>query len=81
MNTQEILAQLSSIFQRVFNDDELEVTLELTSNDIDEWSSVSQALMIAEIEQEFGVTFKLREVATMNKVATIVNLIESKLND
>lgn len=80
MGTMEVLERLSPILQRVFNDDELVATLELTYLDIDDWSSLSQALMIAEIEKEFDVKFKLREVATMNNVVTIVSLIESKLN-
>lgn len=80
MNTQEIIEKLTPIFQSVFNDDELELTMDLTSNDIDEWSSISQTLMVAEIEKEFDIKFKLREVATMNNVATIVNCIEAKLS-
>lgn len=80
MNTQEIIEKLTLIFQTVFNDDELELTMDLTSNDIDEWSSISQTLMVAEIEKVFDIKFKLREVATMNNVATIVNCIEAKLS-
>lgn len=79
MEKQEILERLVPIFQKVFNDDELDVTLDLTSDDIDEWSSISQALMIAEIEKDFGITFKLFEVTLMSDVDAIVNLIESKL--
>lgn len=80
MNTQEIIEKLTPIFRTVFNDDELELTMDLTSNDIDEWSSISQTLMVAEIEKVFDIKFKLREVATMNNVATIVNCIEAKLS-
>ena len=79
MTTKEILDKLTPIFQNVFNDDELELTMDLTSEDIDEWSSISQTLMIAEIEREFDVKFKLREVATMNDVKTMVALIEEKI--
>lgn len=79
MNEQEILEKLSPIFQNVFNDDELELNMELTSEDIDEWSSLSQTLMITEVEKEFGITFKLREVAVMDNMDTIVKLIQNKL--
>lgn len=79
MNKQEILEKIAPVFQTVFNDDELEVTMELTSDEIDEWSSITQTLLITNLENLFGIKFKLREIATMNDVATIVNLIESKL--
>ena len=79
MNEQEILEKLSPIFQNVFNDDELKLNMELTSEDIDEWSSLSQTLMITEVEKEFGITFKLREVAVMDNMDTIVKLIQNKL--
>lgn len=79
MNAQEILEKITPIFQEVFNDDELEVTMDLTSEEIDEWSSITQTLLITNLENQFGVKFKLREIATMNDVATIVSLIEGKI--
>lgn len=79
MNAQEILEKITPIFQEVFNDDELEVTMDLTSEEIDEWSSITQTLLITNLENQFGVKFKLREIATMNDVATIVSHIEGKI--
>ncbi|MBQ6226488.1 MAG: acyl carrier protein [Bacteroidaceae bacterium] len=79
MTRKEILEKLTPIFQEVFNDNEMEVNLELTSDDIDEWSSVSQALLITEIEQKFAIRFKLLEVAKMDNVGTIVSIIEEKI--
>ncbi len=79
MTRKEILEKLTPIFQEVFNDNEMEVNLELTSDDIDEWSSVSQALLITEIEQKFAIRFKLLEVAKMDNVGTIVSFIEEKI--
>lgn len=79
MNKDEILKRLEPIFQTVFNDDELEVSEGLVFEDIDEWSSILHTIMIAEVEKEFGVSFKLREVATMNDVAALINTIETKL--
>lgn len=79
MDTQKIINILTPIFQRVFNDDELEVDMDMTSENIDEWSSLSQAILLTEIETTFGIKFRLREVATMNDVKTIVSLISSKL--
>lgn len=79
MTQQEILEKISPIFQEVFNDDELEVNMELSSEDIEEWSSLTQTIMVTKIEEEFGIVFKLREVAEMDSVESIVTMIESKL--
>lgn len=79
MNRDEILKRLEPIFQTVFNDDELEVSEDLVFEDIDEWSSILHTIMIAEVEKEFGVSFKLREVAIMNDVKTMVTSIEEKI--
>ncbi len=79
MTTQEILDKLDPIFQEVFNDSDLAVDLDLTSDDIDDWSSLSQTLLLTEIESAFDIRFKLREIATMNSVRNIVAIIESKL--
>lgn len=80
MSTQEILKVITPIFQQVFNDDQLDVTMDLTSDEIDEWSSLSQTILITEIEAAFNIKFKLREIATMNNVKTIVSLINTKVN-
>lgn len=79
MDTQTILGIITPIFREVFNDDELDVNINLTSEDIDEWSSLSQTVLLTELESAFNIKFKFREVATMNNVKTIVALIESKL--
>ena len=79
MDTQAILEIITPIFREVFNDDELDVNINLTSEDIDEWSSLSQTVLLTELKATFNNKFKLREVATMNNVKTIVALIESKL--
>lgn len=81
MTTEEILDKLTPIFQRVFDDEELEVTMDLTSEDIDEWGSLSHTILLTEIEQLFDIKFKLREVAVMNTVCNIVAAIENKIQE
>lgn len=79
MEPDKILEKITPIFREVFNDYEFEVNMSLSSEDIDEWSSLSQTILLAEIESAFGIKFKLREVATMNNVKNIVSLIAAKL--
>lgn len=80
MDTKEIIEIITPIFHQVFNDEELEVTMDLTSDEIDEWSSLSQTILLTEIEKAFNIKFKLREVAAMTNVRAIVAHIEAKVN-
>lgn len=79
MTKQEILDKITPIFHEVFNDNDLDVTMDLTSDEIDEWSSISQTLMVTEIEKAFDIVFRLREVAEMDNVASIVEMIAEKI--
>lgn len=79
MSREDILKRLEPIFRSVFNDNELEVNMELSFEDIDEWSSILHTIMVSEVEKEFGLSFKLKEVATMNDVKALVALIGAKL--
>lgn len=79
MTKQEILDKITPIFHEVFNDNDLDVTMDLTSDEIDEWSSISQTLMVTEIEKAFDIVFKLREVADMDTVENIVEMIARKI--
>ena len=78
MTRQDIIKKIAPIFQEVFNDDEMEVNMELSSEDIEEWRSLTQTILLTTIEEEFGIVFKLREVAEMDNVESIVTMIESK---
>lgn len=78
MENKEILEKLTPIFQEAFNDDELEINESMTSDDFDNWDSVTQMLLVATIEKEFEIKFKLRELNTLTSVSAIVSAISSK---
>lgn len=78
MERNEIMEKLSPIFQEVFNDDALEINETMTSDDFENWDSVTQMLLVASIEKEFEIKFKLRELNTLTSVSAIVSAISSK---
>jgi hypothetical protein len=81
MKEEDILLRITPIFRFVFNDPEMLVSERLSSDDIPDWSSISLAILVTELEKEFGITFKLREVAMMDGVASIINLIHKKIDN
>lgn len=79
MERNEILEKLIPIFQQAFNDETLELTEDMTSDDFDNWDSVIQMMIVAMIEKEFNIVFKIREVGAMDSVEAFIDGIEGKL--
>lgn len=80
MKEEDILLRITPIFRSVFNDPEMLVSERLSSDDIPDWSSISLAILVTELEKEFGITFKLREVAMIDGVASIIHIIKNKID-
>lgn len=79
MQKPEITIKLTSIFQTVFNDNTIELSDELTANDIEKWDSLNHMLLISEIEEAFGIKFRLKDLNKMRNVGDMIGIIESKL--
>ena len=71
-----VLDQVQSIFQDVFDDDELEVTAETTAADVEEWDSLMHVTLILEIESTFQIRFSSGDVANLQSVGDLCALIE-----
>ena len=79
MERNEILAKLTPIFRTAFNDDTIELDVDMTTDDFDNWDSVTQMIIVSMIEKEFDIAFKLREVGMLDSVEAFVDGIEEKL--
>lgn len=79
MERNEILAKLTPIFRTAFNDDTIELDEDMTTDDFDNWDSVTQMIIVSMIEKEFHIVFKLREVGMLDSVEAFVDGIEEKL--
>ena len=79
MERKELSDKLKVIFCSVFNNDVIEITDELTANDVANWDSLSHMILIGEVEKSFGITFKLKELNKMKNVGNMMDMILSKL--
>ena len=79
MERNEILAKLTPIFRTAFNDDTIELDEDMTTDDFDNWDSVTQMILVSMVEEEFDIVFKLREVGVLDSVEAFVDGIEEKL--
>lgn len=79
METNEIKAQLQEIFRDVFDDESIELFNEMTSNDVEDWDSLSHIMLISKIEARFNIRFTTQEVQLTKNVGDFIRIIEAKV--
>ncbi len=79
MERNEIKEKLQGVLRDVFDEEELEITDETTSEDVEEWDSLTHVQLIVEVEKTFGVKFSTTEVIKMRNVGDFIDLIAGKL--
>lgn len=75
----EITSRLTPIFRKIFGDEKLELTDELSALDVENWDSLTHMLLITEIESDFSIKFKLKDLNKMLNVGDMITIISSKL--
>jgi acyl carrier protein len=74
--------ELNAIFCKVFYDDDIKITPECTSDDIDGWDSLSHLNLVVAVEKHFGIKFRDAEIAKWKNVGemfdSLVLLIQKK---
>jgi acyl carrier protein len=70
---------LNDIFRLVFDDEEIQISPEMTSNDVEGWDSLSHVNLITAVEARFKIRFNQRELLTLKNIGDLFNTIESKI--
>ncbi|HBR32592.1 MAG: acyl carrier protein [Eubacteriales bacterium] len=78
MSEKKIFDRLNVVFREVFDNDEIVVIRETTADDIDDWDSLEHINLIAAVEKEFDIRFKMKEVSSMKNVGEMVDIIASR---
>ena len=78
MINDEITGKLKSVFERVFDENDITITREMTAEDVPTWDSLHHIQLISEVERAFRIKFKLREVLSMKNVGDLIDLIHTK---
>lgn len=79
MEKEEIVQKLTPVFRKVFADNSLVITDSLSALDVENWDSLSHMILISEVEQEFAIKFKLKDLNKMANVGDMIANIASKL--
>lgn len=80
MNNNEILVKLQDIFRDVFENEEIEITVDTVAEDIDEWDSLAHVQLVKELEIAFNIKLTAKEVLSWDCVGEMVNSIYNKLS-
>ena len=73
-----IYARLNKVFRDVFDDDSITVNPKTTANDIEDWDSLEHITLIAAVEKEFKMKFKMGEIASMKNVGEMANIVAAR---
>jgi acyl carrier protein len=78
MNSAQIYARLSEIFENVFDEDAISVTPELSAKDVEGWDSLTHIRLMLTVEKAFKIKFSTSEIGKLQNVGELVALIEAK---
>lgn len=80
MEKNEILAKMQRLFIDVLDNEDIILTEETTSNDIEEWDSLSHIQLIVEIEKTFGIKLTAHEVTGLANIGEMIDTINKRIN-
>ena len=76
----KILEILQNIFRDLFDEENLILTRDTSSKNIEDWDSVAQISLILTIENTYNIRISAAELENLSNVGDIVDLLCSKLN-
>jgi acyl carrier protein len=74
---EEIHSRLQAIFRDVFDNDSLVITRATHAGDIPDWDSLAQINLLVAIEKDFRINVSLEDMATLNNVGDMLDLIRT----
>lgn len=78
METKELLEILNGIFRKVLKRDDITLTEETTAHEVEGWDSLTNMVLLTEIEKKFGVRFTFREIVKLKNVGDLCQTILNK---
>ncbi len=76
MTRDEVYGKLNEIFFDVFDDEDIVISDETVSTDIEGWDSLTHITLIGVIEDEFGIKFDMEAIPKMKNVGAMVDMIQ-----
>ena len=69
------------VFGSIFDDTDVDaITLDTQFREIDEWSSLAALVLLAAVEDEYGVGLKNNEIKESKTVRDLFTIVQNKLS-
>ena len=75
----DVRGKLANSFHRVFENDSIVLTDEMTAKDVEGWDSLAHINLIMDVEEEFGLRFTVDDIADLKNVGEMIQMLERKL--
>lgn len=75
MTREEAYERLTKVFRDVFDDEDIVICDETTSDDIEDWDSFEHINLVVAVEDEFSFKIPMGKVITMKNVGEMVDII------
>ena len=80
MDYQDILQDILELARTRFDDGATPVGEESTASDIPSWNSLSHVMLVAEIEEKFGIKFDLMKMVEMKSIGDLARATQEALS-
>jgi len=75
MDKNQILEEVQEIFREVLDNEEIELQFNTTSDDVEEWDSLTHIQLIVAIEKHFKIKFTSVEIMGWKNVGEMIDCI------
>jgi len=76
---ENLIKEINTIFCNVFNDPDLIINRNTSSEDIDSWDSLNNMHIVVAVEKKFSVRIELRDIQSWNNVGDLCDWLENHL--
>lgn len=81
MNREQIIEKLTPIVKKCLQDESLELRDDMSAATVSTWTSMAFMQMLTDIENEFGIKFKMMELLRLKTMGDIIQSLEVHLAD
>lgn len=75
MTSEKIFDEVAEICRQTFGDATLVVTPETKAKDVENWDSMTNLILIDELEKKFNITFSLDDIMNAANVGDLCKII------
>ena len=80
MDKQKILSEIAQIIREVVDQPDLQISMQTTAENVEEWDSFNHINIVVAVEARFGVKFHTAEIEELKNVSDLVDLVRQKMH-